>query len=286
MGQTRHDTAGARRPAPGRRNGGMPTDRALPRIIQTKALERIRLGERPSSVVASYAGHGFHPSTLYRWIRKAGLDDAHDGGYAPAPAWTAKRDRQLLRWINGKTPPQYGLDGGLWTRRSAGGLVARYYRGESMPAGTLERLLDALGLPPLPPIAPALPRGDAWAPWSDMDLAAIARLAGQERAELGFWCHLPCFGEGGNPIPLSDNRQADILGAVAVRGAGNAAFWFASHAGALTGRRVAALLHGLLAHRTQPLHLVLDHHPAYREPIVHNYVRNRGGRLRLHYAAP
>ena len=88
------------------------------------AVERVRDGERPSTVVASF---GFHRTTIYRWISAAsrpgiGLKALHA---KPAPgrprSLTPGQERQ--RWINGRDPRQYGLDFGLWTRSVVAELI-------------------------------------------------------------------------------------------------------------------------------------------------------------------
>ena len=67
--------------------------------------ERVREGERPSDVIASY---GFHRCTIYRWLtatrgRGHGL---HALAARPATVrprtLTARQERQVFRWINGK----------------------------------------------------------------------------------------------------------------------------------------------------------------------------------------
>ena len=83
------------------------------------AVERVREGERPSSVVASF---GFSRTTIYKWIKAAltpgmGLEALRSTPATGRPRSLAPRqEQQVLRWINGCDPRQYGLDFGLWTR--------------------------------------------------------------------------------------------------------------------------------------------------------------------------
>jgi transposase len=94
--------------------------------IRLMAVERVRGGERPSSVIASY---GFHRTTIYKWMDAAskpgaGLKALHSRPATGRPrSLTPSQERQVFRWINGRDPRQYGLDFGLWTRSVVVGLI-------------------------------------------------------------------------------------------------------------------------------------------------------------------
>jgi transposase len=99
---------------------GRTLDHATVETIRTKAVERVREGERPSEVIASY---GFHRCTIYGWLKTARGRGKGLTALAARPATgrprtlTAAQERQVFRWINGKNPMQYGFDLGLWTRQ-------------------------------------------------------------------------------------------------------------------------------------------------------------------------
>ena len=83
------------------------------------AVERVREGESPSDVIASY---GMNRTTIHKWLGRAkgkgaGLRKlkASKGTGRPRKL-DAKQERQVFRWVNGKNPNQYGFDFGLWTR--------------------------------------------------------------------------------------------------------------------------------------------------------------------------
>jgi transposase len=69
-----------------------------------------------STVIASY---GFCRTTIYKWLKKAqgrgrGLRALRSRkGTGRPPKLTAKQARQVLRWMNGRDPRQYGFDFGL-----------------------------------------------------------------------------------------------------------------------------------------------------------------------------
>jgi len=83
--------------------------------------------EDPSEVIASY---GFCRTTIYKWLRAAkgkgrGLDALRSRKGTGRPAkLTKSQQRRVFRWINGKDPPQYGFDFGLWTRKVVAELIS------------------------------------------------------------------------------------------------------------------------------------------------------------------
>ena len=89
--------------------------------IRLMAVERVRDGERPSSVVASF---GFHRTTIYKWLSAAATPGVGLKALRSKPATgrprslTPRQEQQVFRWINGRDPRQYGLDfgcgRGLW----------------------------------------------------------------------------------------------------------------------------------------------------------------------------
>src|SRR5207244_4554341 len=101
------------------RRDGRGFDHRTLEAIRLMAVERVRDGERPSSVVASF---GFHRTTIYRWLSAAakpgvGLKALHSRPATGRPrSLTPRQEQQVFRWINGRDPRQYGLDFGLWTR--------------------------------------------------------------------------------------------------------------------------------------------------------------------------
>src|SRR5262245_26669977 len=116
--------------------------------IRLMALERVREGERPSTVIASY---GFCRTTIYKWLRAA--KGRGKGARALAARKASGRPRTLsptqewrvYRWINGKDPRQYGLDFGLWTRRIVAELIEQKF-GVQLGVTAVGELLAKLGI--------------------------------------------------------------------------------------------------------------------------------------------
>ena len=71
------------------------------------AVERVRGGERPSEVIASY---GLHRCTIYGWLKAARGRGTGLKALAARPATgrprtlAAVQEWQVFRWVNGKTP--------------------------------------------------------------------------------------------------------------------------------------------------------------------------------------
>ena len=96
--------------------------------IRRMAVQRVREGELPSVVIASY---GFSRPVIYRGLRQArgrgrGLRALRSRKATGRPRrLTPKHEQQLLRWINRKDPRQHGFDFGLWTRLVVRKLIGR-----------------------------------------------------------------------------------------------------------------------------------------------------------------
>ena len=96
--------------------------------IRRMAVQRVREGEKPSVVIASF---GFNRRVIYKWL-KAAAGPGRDlralrstRGTGRARSLTPAQERQVFRWINGRDPRQYGLDFGLRTRRIVALLIKR-----------------------------------------------------------------------------------------------------------------------------------------------------------------
>ena len=90
------------------------------------AVQRMAEGERPASVAASF---GMHRSWAYKIRAQARgrgrgvrMLRSRKGTGRPRKL-TCAQEQQVLRWINGKNPLQYGFDFGLWTRKLVGELL-------------------------------------------------------------------------------------------------------------------------------------------------------------------
>ena len=133
---------------------GRGFDHGTLETIRLMAVERVRDGERPSSVVASY---GFNRTTIYRWLNAAAKPGVGLRALRSRPATgrprslTPHQEQQVFRWINGRDPRQYGLDFGLWTRSLVAELIERKF-GIRLGVTAVGELLAKLGLTPQKPL--------------------------------------------------------------------------------------------------------------------------------------
>ena len=101
---------------------------------------------------------------------------------------TAKQQRQVFRWINGKDPRQYGFDFGLWTRRIVAELIAERF-GIELSLASVGKLLASLHLTPQKPLTRAYERDplaiETWKQQTYPKLAARAKRQGAEILLLG-----------------------------------------------------------------------------------------------------
>jgi transposase len=204
--------------------------------IRLMAVERVRDGERPSSVVASF---GFSRTTIYKWIRAAatpgvGLKALHSRPATGRPrSLTPRQERQVFGWINGRDPRQYGLDFGLWTRSVVASLIERKF-GLRLGVTAAGELLAKLGLTPQKPLQRAYQRDPAAIErWQRESFPAIARQAKASGGEIYFWdesgfradtVHGRTWGvKGQTPVVERPGQRQSISAASAVSARGG--FW-------------------------------------------------------------
>ncbi|MEK7764327.1 MAG: IS630 family transposase [Nitrospirota bacterium] len=273
---------------------GRTLDHGTLETIRMMAVERVREGERPSKVIASY---GFHRCTVYRWLKAARGRGNGLRALASRPAsgrprtLSAKQERQVFRWVNGKNPMQYGFDFGLWTRHIVRELIHQRF-GVRLSLASIGVLLARQGLTPQKPLQRAYQRDpDAIARWQRETYPAIARKAKRDKGEIYFWdesgfranaVHGTTWGATGQtPVVSVPGQRQSISAASAVSAKG--AFWFATYPGALTGPLFVELLRRMMHGRRKPLHLILDGLPAHKTLAVKAYVAGLDGRLTVHY---
>ena len=271
---------------------GRTLDHATLETIRTMAVERVREGERPSAVIASY---GFHRCTIYGWlkaVRGKGLQ-----ALAARPATgrprtlTAAQERQVFRWVNGKNPMQYGFDFGLWTRQIVRALIVQRLD-VRLSLASIGAILARQGLTPQKPLQRAYQRDpDAIARWQRDTYPAIARTAKRDKAEIYFWDEsgfradavqgTTWGAKGQTPVVSVPGQRQSISAASAVSSKG--AFWFATYPGGLKSELFVTLLCQMMRGRRRPLHVILDGLPAHKTKAVTEYVVGLNGKLTLHY---
>ena len=273
---------------------GRTLDGASLETIRLMAIERVREGEAPAEVMASF---GFNRTTIYKWLKAAlqpgvGIKALRSTKATGRPrTLTAAQERQVFRWVKGRDPRQYGLDFGLWTRKVVAELIAQKF-GVTLAVTAVGELLAKLGLTPQKPLQRAYQRDpEAIERWQRETFPAIARQARAEGAAVYFWdesgfradtVHGKTWGvRGQTPVVHRPGQRQSISAASAVTA--NGAFWFCTYDGALKAERFVLLLRKLMRGRRKPVHLVLDSLPAHKTAAVRDYVASTKGRLTLHF---
>jgi len=278
---------------------GRSLDHRTLETIRLMAVERVRDGERPSSVIASY---GFSRTTIYKWLEAASRPGAGATALLSRPATgrprslTPRQEQQVFRWVNGKDPRQYGLGFGLWTRRVVADLIERKFDIRLGVTAVVE-LLGKLGLTPQKPLQRAYQRDpEAIEKWRREIFLSIARKAREDGGEVYFWdesgfradavhgktIDVKGWGvKGQTPVVERPGQRQSISAASAVNSKG--AFWYCTYQGALTAELFVALLKKMMRHRSKPVHLVVDGLPAHKTALVKAYVASTNGLLTLHY---
>ena len=262
--------------------------------IRRMAVQRVREGESPAAVIASY---GFCRTTIYKWMKAAagrghGLKALRSSRGTGRPRrLTPAQERQVFRWVNGRDPRQYGLDFGLWTRAIVAMLIERKF-GIRLGVTAVGALLAKLELTPQKPLQRAYQCDpQAIARWQRQTYPALARQAKREGAEILFWdesgfradtVHGKTWAlRGQTPVVQRPGQRQSMSAASAVSARG--AFWFCTYDGALNGELFVELLRQLMHRRKKPVHLILDSLPAHKRAIVRDYVEATEGKLMLHF---
>jgi transposase len=262
--------------------------------IRRMAFQRVREGEKPAEVIASF---GFCRTTIYKWMKSAtgrgrGLNALRSTRGTGRPRrLTPAQERQIFRWINGRNPFQYGLDFGLWTRQIVSTLIEQKF-GRRMGVTAVGALLAKLGLTPQKPLQRAYQRDpQAIERWQRERFPAIASKAKRQGAQIFFWdesgfradsVHGKTWGvRGQTPVVRRPGQRQSISAASAVNARGG--FWFQTYKGALSGELFVELLKRMMRHRKKPVHLIIDGLPAHKKALVRDYVKSTRGRLTLHF---
>ena len=273
---------------------GRGLDHRTLETMRLMAVERVRDGERASSVISSY---GFNRTTIYKWIKAASRPGAGMKALFSKPATgrprtlTLRQEQQVFGWVNGKDPRQYGLDFGLWTRSVVASLVERKFA-IRIGLTAVGELLAKLGLTPQKPLQRAYQRDpEAIERWQRETYPAIARAAKAVGGEVYFWdesgfrgdtVHGKTWGKKGQtPVVERPGQRQSVSAASAVNSKGG--FWHCTYQGGLNAQLFVDLLRQMMRYRTKPVHLVVDGLPAHKTKLVKDYVTSTEGRLTLHF---
>jgi transposase len=272
---------------------GRSFDHQTLEAIRLMAIERVREGEAPSAVVASY---GFARTTIYKWINAAakpglGVKALRARRASGRPRrLTPRQERQVFRWIDGHDPREYGLETGLWSRAVVASLIECKF-GIRLGRTAVGDLLAKLGLTPQKPLQRAYQRDPAAIEhWQRETFPTIAKQAKAAGGEVYFWdesgfradaVHGRTWGvKGQTPVIERPGQRQSISVASAVTAKGG--FWYCTYDGGLNAELFVTLLRRMMRNRVKPVHLVVDGLPAHKTALVKAYVASTDGRLTLH----
>lgn len=260
--------------------------------IRKMAVRRVKEGEKPSAVIASY---GMQRTTIYKWLRaeskggEAALRSRKGSGRPQT--LTPKQQMKVVEWICGKDPRQYAFDFGLWTRQIVAELIERRFR-KRLSVHTVGRLLHEWGVTPQKPLRRAYERDpEAVERWEREEYPALRKRAKERGAEVFFGDEARIRSDsplqrtwgarGCTPVvQTSGQRQAvNAISAVNAKGA----FWFQVYVERMDSERFIEFLKGFMRGRRKPVMLVVDRHPAHRSAKVARHVQALKGRLEIHF---
>lgn len=260
--------------------------------IRHLAVQRVKAGERPSSVIKSY---GLCRTTIYKWLqayRRGGKKALQARKHPGRPSTLSPRQKLQVRgWINGKDPRQYGFDFGLWTRQIVAALIEQRC-GVRVGVTAVGRLLAELDITPQKPLRRAYERDPvAIKRWTTEVFPRLRARAKRGAAKIFFLDEAGVRSDhvlgrtwglrGQTPeVPTSGRRQSvNAISAVSARGD----FWYEIYTERLNATRFIALLRHFMRRRPSGVFLVLDGHPAHTAKAVAQYVQSLKGRLELHF---
>jgi transposase len=273
---------------------GRGFDRGTLETIRLMAVERVREGERASSVISSY---GFNRTTIYKWLAVVSSPGKGLNALRSRPATgrprtlTPRQEKQVFAWVNGKDPRQYGLDFGLWTRAMIASLIEQKFA-VKIGLTAVGELLAKLGLTPQKPLERAYQRNpEAIEKWKRETFPSIVSAAKAQGGEVYFWdesgfradtVHGKTWGKKGEtPVIARPGQRQSISAASAVNSKG--AFWYSTYQGGLNAQLFLTLLKQMMRNRSKPVHLVVDGLPAHKTKLVKEYVASTEGRLTLYF---
>lgn len=260
--------------------------------IRHLAVQRVKEGERPSSVIASY---GLCRTTIYKWLRaerRGGMKALRARKHPGRPSVLSPRQKlQVRRWINGKDPRQHGFDFGLWTRQIVAELIKERF-GVSMGVTAVGRLLAQLDVTPQKPLRRAYERDPiAIKRWTTEVYPRLRARAKRTGAKIFFLDEAGVRSDqvlgrtwglrGRTPEVSTSGRRQSVSAISAVNARGE--FWYEIYAERLNGTRFIALLTRFMRRRRSKVFLVLDGHPAHIAKAVARHVQTLRGRLELHF---
>jgi len=122
--------------------------------IRRTAVARVKEGESPSSVMASF---GFSRTSIYRWLGKTDKQLAAKKAAGPSRRLNKQQIRKLKSMILKSDPRAHGFDSALWSTRILSDLIKTKFD-IVVSRVTVSKILRSEGLTPRKPLRRAYER--------------------------------------------------------------------------------------------------------------------------------
>jgi len=261
--------------------------------IRITAVEMVRKQDIRPTVVTKLLK--LSDKIIYLWLRVFDQEGLRGLREKKAPGRQSflddKQKKQVRRWIIGKSPTQWGLDFGLWTRQIVAELILREFN-ISLSLASVSNLLCELEITPQRPLYRAKERNEtAISNWLKNILPQIIKRAKKKGATLLFLDEAGVRSDnhggrtwgrkGKTPIVKVVGRKQSInaISAVGPRGE----FWWDTYKGRFNSDVMIEMLKKLMRNRKKPVILVLDNYSVHTSKKVTNYILSLKGRLTLEF---
>lgn len=261
--------------------------------IRIMAVYAVRvLGQSPEKVAEAY---NFDRSCLYRWLKQydKGGFEALESHMPPgaAPVITAAIEDWMKQAVLNSTPVEFGYDTTLWTCPILAALLLDKF-GVKVSDTAVRQHLKAMGLTCQKPEYQDVARNEQdIAHFINDKFPRIQRLANKMGADIAFedeagvgvmTRHGRTWGMSGKTpiIKVSMLRGGyNVLSAVTAQGE----LTYSIQDGTVNGERYIEFLGNLIAERTRPLIVLVDHASFHHSKPVRDYVRAHRSQLRVFF---
>ena len=261
--------------------------------LRITAIEMVRRQNLKPTVVTRLLK--LSDKVIYLWLRafdQAGLKALKEKKATGRPSFlSVVQKKQVRRWIIGKSPTQWGLDFGLWTRQIVAELIFREFK-ISVSLATVSNLLAELSITPQRPLYRSKERNEsAIKRWLKNDLPRIIKTAKRKGATLLFLDEAGVRSDnhggrtwgqkGKTPIVkvVGKKQSVNAISAVGPRGE----FWWDTYKGRFNSDVMIEMLKKLMHNRKKSVILVLDNYSVHTSKKVTNYVLSLKGRLTFEF---
>lgn len=259
--------------------------------IRRLAVERVRNGESPSAVVASF---GFSRTSIYRWLGKDDAGLASKKAAGPNQKLSVRRLKSLKRTILRSDPRSHGFESALWSTGIVAELIQRKYN-VSLSRASVSKILNREGITPRKPLRRAYERNpELVEEWKLITLPLIVRRAKKRGALILFLDESGIVSDGAlgttwgqsgerTIVKTSGQRQrVNVISGVSPTGE----FRYEVYTQKFNAAFFVDVLSKFRKRLRRPVFFIVDRHPAHRAKIVRDYVQSSQGKVELYFLPP